>query len=66
MACSTKSVYDGEFNLKSTTISARSVQFDCSYEGVTLSVDLSVSPYWEYPSNFYHFLRGTPKETHKL
>jgi hypothetical protein len=38
-----------------------SVQF--SYEmspGVSIDVDLLVSPYWNYPQNFYEFLRSVP------
>ena len=38
-----------------------SVQF--SYEisrGISIEVDLLVSPYWEHPEDYYHFLREVP------
>ena len=39
----------------------RSVQFKIC-DGVTLSVDLLVSPYWNTPRDFYNFLRQIPKQ----
>ena len=44
-----------EFGIESKT-PYRSVQFECSYQGVTLSVDLLVSPYWSNPRDFYQVL----------
>ena len=40
----------------------RSVQFQIRNDGVTLCVDLSVSPYWSTPRDFYNFLRQIPKQ----
>lgn len=40
----------------------RLVRFDITNDDVTLQVDLLVSPYWNYPKDFYNFLRHIPKE----
>ena len=44
----------------------RSVQFPIQYSGVSLCVDLLVSPYWNTPREFYGFLRRIPKEQQKM
>ena len=38
-----------------------SVKFVFHYQGMEIDVDLLVSPYWESPENFYHFLQQIPK-----
>lgn len=44
----------------------RSVQFEYYYEGVTLAVDLLVSPFWDSPREFYLFLRRIPREKRNM
>ena len=63
-----KEFIEREFRITATTpgYNHRSVQFDCMYEGVKLSVDLLVSPYWNTPEDFYHFLRHIPKEKRSM
>ena len=39
-----------------------SVQFAFNYEGMSIDVDLLVSPYWESPTEFYDFLKSIPHE----
>ena len=58
-----------EFNVSCTTpggYNNRSVQFEISYDGVKLDVDLLVSPYWNTPAEFYNFLRRIPKEKRSM
>ena len=59
-----------EFNITAFTpgYNHRSVQFHCSYEGVTLEVDLLISPFWDSrsPRDFYSFLRRIPKERRNM
>lgn len=38
-----------------------SVKLVFDYEGMSIDVDLLVSPHWESPKIFYHFLQGIPK-----
>ena len=47
-----------EFEIESKTPGNynRSVQFECSCQGVNLEVDLLVSPFWSNPGDFYQFL----------
>ena len=56
---------DREFNLTSHTYGSnpRLLQFEYSYQRVTLSVDLLVSPYWSNPRDFYQFLRRVSKDS---
>ena len=56
-----KEFIEGELKVTATT-TGRSVQFEFRNEGLKLSVDLLVSPYWSSPEDFYHFLRRIPKE----
>ena len=39
-----------------------SVQFAFNYRGMSIDVDLLVSPYWESPDEFYDFLKDIPHE----
>ena len=39
-----------------------SVQFAFNYRGMSIDVDLLVSPYWESPTAFYEFLKSIPNE----
>jgi hypothetical protein len=57
-----------EFGIKSYTpgYNNRSVQFKCSYQGVNLSVDLLVSPFWSDPREFYQFLVPLSRERRKM
>ena len=59
-----------EFNITATTTgyNHRSVQFQCSYEGLILEVDLLVSPFWDImcSRDFYSFLQRIPKEKRKM
>ena len=62
-----KEFIEREFRITATTpgYNHRSVQFDF-YVGGKLSVDLLVSPYWNTPEEFYHFLRRIPKENRNM
>jgi hypothetical protein len=59
-----KEFIEREFGITSYTpgYNNRSVQFKCSYQGVNLSVDLLVSPFWSNPREFYQFLESLSRE----
>ena len=63
-----KDFIEKKFEITATTpgCNHRSVQFDCIYDGMELSVDLLVSPYWNTPEDFYHFLRQIPREKRSM
>ena len=57
-----------EFGIKSYTpgYNTRSVQFKYLHNGVNLSVDLLVSPFWSDPREFYQFLVPLSRERRKM